>query len=145
MVTIVQAGKDVKLCLAQRLKCSKVAISCTSMATLGKWQKINPKMMTRKIMANLSSAFRLFSLAVLFVLSSSHFWDFLSEDLEKKKKRSKFLQCITNNFPGDFKPTSLHQKYLRTLFLIKWPTRQNISKLSILFEYENISGYILYQ
>ena len=85
MVTIVQAGKDVKLCLAQRLKCSKVAISWTSMATLGKWQKINPKMMTRKIMANLSSAFRLFSLAVLFVLLSSHFWEFLSEDLEKKK------------------------------------------------------------
>ena len=91
MVTIVQAGKDVKLCLAQRLKCSKVAISWTSMATLGKWQKINPKMMTRKIMANLSSAFLLFSLAVLFVLLSSHFWDFLSEDLEKKKKKKSFF------------------------------------------------------
>ena len=61
------------------------------MATLGKWQKINPKMMTRKIMANLSSAFRLFSLAALFVLLSSHFWDFLSEDLEKKKKRNHFF------------------------------------------------------
>ena len=39
-------------------------------------------------MANLSSAFRLFSLAALFVLLSSHFWDFLSEDLEKKKKKN---------------------------------------------------------
>lgn len=43
-------------------ECFKVRISCTSMAILGKWQKVKAIMMTRKMTANRSSALRRLSL-----------------------------------------------------------------------------------
>ena len=69
MMTKVQEGKVLGMLFsAQMLESTKVIISCTSMATLGKWQNMKLEMITRKITANLSSAFRLFSLALSTIL-----------------------------------------------------------------------------
>jgi len=69
MMTKVQDGKVLGMLFsAQMLESTKVIISCTSMATLGKWQNMKLEMITRKMTANLSSAFRLFSLALSTIL-----------------------------------------------------------------------------
>ena len=57
----------------------KVKISCTSIPTLGKWQRIKPRIMAKNMMANLSSARRRTSFGGLEVSSG-----FLAEsDLQK--------------------------------------------------------------
>ena len=90
------------LCSAQKLESAKVTISCTSIATRGEWQNMKLEMITRKIIASLSSSFLLVSVSSAFRHSLLVFlkWDEHFKALEYKiLSRLTSLKTMSNVLP----------------------------------------------